>query len=75
MLKETGIDVFHFTFEIFKALEHNQFVRSLAVQVISIYGLETKNLSKVLPVFEKVAVDENWIMRECSAGFIRKLVK
>ena len=75
MLKETGIDVFHFAFEIFKASKHDQFVRSLAVQVISIYGLETKNLSKVLPVFKKVAVDENWIMRECSAGFIRKLVK
>lgn len=75
MLKETGIDVFYFAFEIFKASKHDQFVRSLAVQIISIYGLETKNLSKVLPVFKKAAVDENWIMRECSAGFIRKLVK
>jgi len=75
VLKETGIDVFDFAFEIFNAPKHDQFVRSLAIQLISIYGLESKDLSKVLTVFEKAAVDENWEMRECSAGFIRKLIK
>ncbi len=75
LLKESGLDLFNFAFQLFKNEDNDQFVRSLAIQLISIYGLETKDLEKVLPVFEAAATDAHWEMRECSSGFIRKLVK
>lgn len=74
-LKKTAIDVYIFACEIFDNPENDQFVRSLAVQLISIYGVEVEGLAKVLLVFEKAAADELWEIRECSAGFIRKLIK
>jgi len=43
--------------------------------LISIYGEKTKDLNTVLPIFEQAATDEKWEVRECSAEFIRKLVK
>ena len=45
------------------------------MQLIAIYGLETGDLEKTLPIFEKAACDGDWIVRECSSGLIRKLVK
>ena len=75
LLKEKGIDVFNLACEIFMKPELDQFVRSLAVQLISICGLEKEQLTRVLHIFEKAAADENWELRECSAGFVRKLVK
>ena len=74
-LEKAEIDTFYFALKIFSNPDHDQFVRSLAVQLISIYGLKTKDLAMVLPVFKKAAADEHWEMRECSAGFIRKLIK
>jgi 3-methyladenine DNA glycosylase AlkC len=75
LLEEKSIDVYKVAIKIFQDLHNDQFVRSLAVQLISIYGFETKDLKKVLPLFEKAAVDNNWEVRECSAGFIGKLTK
>lgn len=75
LLYEKGINVFMFASRIFQDTENDQFIRSLAVQLISIYGKESKDISKVLLVFEKAATDEHWEMRECSAGFIRKLIR
>jgi len=75
LFEKAGRDIYDFATEIFNRPEHDEFVRSLAVQLISIYGLESGNLPKVLVVFEKAAADEHWEMRECSAGFIRKLIR
>ena len=75
LLIENMIDIFKFCDDIFKNTEHNQFVRSLAIQVVSVEGLKEENLSKVLIIFKKAASDEKWEMRECSTGFIRKLIK
>ncbi len=75
LLTNKNIDVFEFANKIYENEEHDQFVRSLAVQLISIYGLEKENLDKTLSVFEKAATDNKWEARECSAGFIRKLIK
>ncbi len=75
LLVEQNVEVYNFAAKIFEYKDHDQFVRSLAVQLISIYGLEKNNLKVVLPIFEQAAIDENWEIRECSAGFIRKLIK
>lgn len=69
------IDVLPFAIKLYENPDYDQFVRSFAVQLISIYGVETKDLKTVLPLFEKAATDEKWEARECSAGFVRKLVK
>lgn len=74
-LRKARIDIYKLTQEIYERPEHDPFVRSLAIQIVSIYGLENGNLSKVMPFFEKAASDEQWVIRECSAGFIRKLIK
>jgi len=73
-LEKNKVNVYEMAIKIFEASETDQFIRSLAVQLISIYGHKTKDLKKVLPVFDKAAADSNWEARECSAGFIRKLV-
>lgn len=75
LLKENDIDIFEFAQPLFSCAEFDQFVRSLAVQLISFYGEESKDLDNVLAVFEEAAADDNWEMRECAAGFIRKLVR
>ena len=74
LLKEKGIDIVELASKIFDDTGNDQFVRSLCTQLLSIYGDETGALNKVLPAFEKAASDENWILRECAAGFIRKLI-
>lgn len=73
LLVKAEINVFDFAAKIFNDPDHYQFVRSLAVQLISIYGLETKELAKILPVFEAAAANEHWELRECSVGFAGKL--
>ncbi len=75
LILETGFAIFDFSLAVFNNPNYDQFVRSLAIQLVSIYGTETKDLKKVLPFFEKASTDEHWEVRECSAGFIGKLTK
>ena len=75
LLKETDIDLFEIATDIFNLSDTDPFVRSFAVQLIAIYGLESGDLSKTLPFFERAACDEEWIVRECSSSLIRKFVK
>ncbi len=75
LLEQKKVDVNEFAWEIYRNQKYDTFVRSLAVQLFSIYGFHTGELTPVLSLFEKAAMDEQWEMRECSAGFIRKLVK
>jgi 3-methyladenine DNA glycosylase AlkC len=75
LIDQTQTDVLSFSRQIFENFDLDNFVRSLAMQLISIYGLEKQNLKPVLELFEKAAGDESWELRECSAGFIRKLIR
>ena len=74
-LEEVGVNLFEFAAGIYKEPEVDPFVRSFAVQLIAIYGLEIGKLNKTLAIFEEAASDDHWIVRECSSGLIRKLVK
>jgi 3-methyladenine DNA glycosylase AlkC len=74
-LQKADIDIFNFADEIYEDTEKDPFVRSLAVQLISITGLEITNLERTQHFFEQAATDDSWEVRECSAGFIRKLIQ
>ncbi len=60
---------------LYKNTENDTFVRSLGIQLASLYAQETGDLDPVMSLFRKASEDEDWIVRECSSGFIRKLVK
>lgn len=75
LLEKADIEILDFGERIFNHPEGDPFVRSLAIQLFSLSGMETGDLERVLPYFEKAAVDGDWIVRECASGFIRKLVE
>lgn len=75
ILVQSNINVYKFAKNIYDNKKNESFVRSFAVQLISIYGEKNKNLSNVLSDFEQAATDPDWKVRECSAGFVRKLIK
>ena len=75
MLLGEEVDVLTFGMAVYQNKNYDRFMRSLAVQLISLSGEETGDLKHVLPFFEKVALDDDWIVRECSCGFVRKLFK
>ena len=79
LLEEAGIEQYGFSTKILNypgvPNGSDPFVKSFAVGLIALYGLESGDLIRTLPVFEDAASDELWIVRECSSGLIRKLVK
>ncbi len=60
--------------ELFEQTEHDQFARSLGIQMLTIYADNSGCPEEVLPYIEKAAMDDDWIVRECCAGFVRKLI-
>jgi len=74
-LKDAEIDIQKFSRGLFGIQDIDPFVRSTAVQLFSLVGLESGDLKTILPVFEKAAADEDWIVRECSSGLVRKLTR
>ena len=75
LLQQYKINPYAFSTKVVENKDFDQFLRSLGIQIISIYGKETGELKRILPIFEKAAADDYWELRECSAGFIRKLIK
>ena len=79
MLAGEGADVSEFGAALYDDESADPFIRSLGVQLMSINangcdpGLSA--FKKTLDYFEHSASDDDWIIRECTAGFIRKLVK
>ncbi len=75
LLEESGVEVMAFASGIFSLSETDPFVRSLAVQLICLYGSASADLETIKPYLLQAAADEDWIVRECSSGFVRKLIK
>ena len=75
LLAESRIDVLDFASGLFSLPDMDPFVRSLAVQLICLHGSASADLTSIKPWILQAAADEDWIVRECSSGFIRKLVK
>lgn len=75
LLEKSASDIVLFAQKLIDYEADDPFVKSLGVQLYSIYGEKSSNLDIVLRLFEKIAADDNWIVRECSSGFIRKLIK
>jgi len=74
-LKKANISVLDIAPRIINVLDGDGFVKSTAIQLISLYGMETSDLDSVLPHFTTAAANQDWIVRECASGLIRKLVK
>ncbi len=51
------------------------FVRSLALQLLSLWAVNNGGVDPVKGCFEAAAGNEDWILRECASGLVRKLVK
>ena len=75
LLEENEVVVMAFASEIFSLTETDPFIRSLAIQLICLYGSASADFETIKPTIEMAAGDEDWIVRECSSGFIRKLIK
>jgi 3-methyladenine DNA glycosylase AlkC len=74
-LNEAEVDILTFANSIFIDPDLDPFVRSIAVQIFSLAGLDSGDPKTILPVFEKAAADDDWIVRECSSGLVRKLTR
>lgn len=75
LLCEKDIDIIQLSTDIFDNPEHDEFVRSLSIQLLTLQGESGGKPEKILPFVEKAAMDDNWIVRECSAGYVRKLIE
>jgi 3-methyladenine DNA glycosylase AlkC len=67
-------DPFAFGVELYQNLG-DPFVRSTALQLLSLWAAENAGLDKVKAYFEAAAGEEDWIVRECASGLVRKLTK
>jgi 3-methyladenine DNA glycosylase AlkC len=75
LLEEKKINVDKLGSTIFHNEKLDLFLRSLGVQLSSIVAEKTGKYASALDLFGKAAMDKEWIVRECSAGFVRKLIK
>lgn len=75
LLKE-DIHPVKFGEDLFENPDSDPFVRSLGIQLVSIDAVERgiSAVKKILPLFEAAASADAWEIRECCAGFIRKLI-
>ncbi|OFX42214.1 MAG: hypothetical protein A2046_03870 [Bacteroidetes bacterium GWA2_30_7] len=69
---EKNIDAFDFAKKLFESSSEYK-SKSVALGIISNYGL--KDYSEVLIYFERSAISDDWIMREISQMFFRRLIK
>jgi len=74
-LNEINVDIQALAYGIFEKQESDCFVRSLGIQLASIFATETGELNQVLILFERAAIDKTWEVRESAVGFVRKLIK
>ncbi len=68
-------DVVAFGNNFFEYTQGDSFIRSLGVQIICLNALANGPNENFLLFMENAATDEDWILRECSSGFIRRVVK
>lgn len=67
-------DPFEFSVALLETPE-DPFVRSLGLQILSLVAVGIGKIDQVIPIFESAAGDEDWIVRECASGLVRKLIK
>jgi hypothetical protein len=75
IIENNGNDILQFSSKLVDYQSNDPFIKSLGVQLFSIYGEKSGDLDIILPLFENIATNDNWIVRECSTGFFRKLTK
>ncbi len=75
LLKTNKIDPNRLAERLYNNKNADPFIRSLGIQLMSVDAENTGNLETALDYFEKAASDDSWIVRECSSGFVRKLIR
>lgn len=73
MLQNRKVDFFPVVTAIFNDNGNDELVRGLALQLISIYGVQYPD--KAWPFLVRGGADQHWEMREFAAGFIDKIIK
>jgi 3-methyladenine DNA glycosylase AlkC len=73
ILKQEGVDINEFCESLFALREHDEFIRSAAVRIMAVEAEATGDLRASLDLFKQAAEETQWIIRECSAGFVRPL--
>ena len=78
-MKEEGANAAAAGIQLYEDYSADPFIRSLGIQLLSLAavddGAETGTLKTAKKYFELSAADASWSVRECTAGFIRKLVQ
>ena len=75
LMKDAGRDISETGRMFFDNKRVDPFVRSLGIQLITVEADTSGSPETALEYLELAAADEDWIVRECSSGFVRKLVK
>lgn len=73
MLLQKKKNYFFEAVKIFNAAQFDELVRGLALQLISIYGVQFPD--EAIPFIFKGGSDTHWEMREFAAGFVDKIIK
>lgn len=74
-LKESTIDADSVANMLFENHEADPFVRSLGVQITALMAVERGPEENLLARLEKAADHSEWIVRECSQGYVKQVVK
>ncbi len=72
---EHNIDILRFARDLFDNRSIDSFLRSLAVQLVAVMAVKDDHVSSSLSFIENAASDDDWIVRECSQGFVRNIIK
>ena len=75
LLEGTGGKTGKFAPGLFNQTGTDAFVRSLGIGLIAHQALDETGIEPAQLYFETGAADDDWIVRECSSGLVRKLIK
>lgn len=72
---DNSLEITSISRELFENRDSDPFVRSFGVQLLVLYAQKSGDLRAVLPVVEEAANDADWIVRECTQGFVKQITK
>lgn len=72
---ECSVDLPALSKYLFTDNDSDSFVRSFGVQLFVLFAIKTGEIEEALSFVAKAANDTDWIVRECTQGFIKQLTK
>lgn len=74
-INKDSIDVIVLSHQLYENKNSDPFVRSFGIQLITLYAQQSGDLQTALSLIEQAADDSDWIVRECTQGFVKVIVK